>query len=687
MRHGAGQKRFVENLWREFFSEPLQWWDHRSEKTNTRYPDFKHKKTGAALWLTHILNPSWVEAKLSKITPGSVQRNPFSWNTKLSKCMKDGEYRRTLELFQQMQEEGMKPDKYTFVPVLNACASLASLENGRYVHAQIIRRGHESDVFVGTSLVDMYAKCGSIEEAWKVFSNMPVRNVVSWTAMIVGLVKCGQGLKALELSRLMQRENVEPNSVTFVGLLNACASVGAPALKEGRRLHAQIIKIGCEFDPFVGSSLVDMYAKCGSMEDAWNLFDKMPERNVSTWNAMISGLVKCGQGHTALKLYREMQGEPVEPNFVTLLGALNACASVAALEKGKSVHKQIMRQGCESDICVASSLVDMYAKCGSIEEARGVFDKMTTRNVVSWSAMLGGYAMHGCAKEAFELFEQMKLEGAEMDTVTFVGLLSACSHAGLVDKGLEYFHTMQSVHGIPATAEHYACMVDLFGRAGRLQEAEDMIKTMSCEPSPSIWSSLLGACRIHGNVEMAERIANRAFESGPKDASIYVTLSNIYAAAGKWDSRSKVQQLKSERGVKKEPGCTWIEVNGEMHSFISDDQKHPQIVEIRAALTRLSSLMKEAGYVPDTSVVLHDIKEEEKIARLWQHSEKLAIVFGMMNSPPRTSIRIIKNLRVCDDCHTATKFIAKLTQREIIVRDANRFHHFNGGICSCGDYW
>jgi pentatricopeptide repeat protein len=312
---------------------------------------------------------------------------------------------------------------------------------------------------------------------------------------------------------------------------------------------------------------------------------------------------------------------------------------------------------------------------------------MTTRDVVAWNTMLGGYAMHGLAKEALELLERMCEEGIEVDNVTLVALLSACSHLGLFDEGMHYYESMGLVYGVSSTVEHYACMVDLLGRAGHLDEAEDLIKTMPFEPNVAVWKALLGACRVCGNVEMGERIAKEVIYLDPGNSAGYVLLSNIYAAAGKWDNSADIQCQRLERGVKKEPGCTWIEVNNEMHSFMVDDRGHPHITEIHAKLRKLSAQMQEIGYVPDTRFVLHDVDEEEKALQLCYHSEKLAIAFGLISTPPGTSLRIFKNLRICGDCHTATKFISRIVGRTIIVRDAHRFHHFEDGYCSCRDYW
>ncbi len=545
--------------------------------------------------------------------------------------------------------------------------------------------GLESDVFVSNSLVDMYAKCGSIEDAWKVFNRMPTHDVVSWSAIILGHAKCGHGLKALGLYQQMQQEGVKPVPVTFVGILNACASVAA--LEDGKHVHEQIIESGFESDVFVCNSLLDMYAKCGSIEDALRVFSRTATCYAVSWSAMILGHVKCGQGLKALELFQQMKQEGVEPDPVTFVGVLNACASVAALEEARHVHEQIIQSGCATDVFVGSSLVDMYAKCGSLGDAQQVFNNMATHNVVTWNVMLRGYAMHGHGTEACRHFRQMCEEGLQVDDVSFVCLLSACTHAGLVDEGICYFNSMGSVYKNSARAEHYTCMVDLLGHAGCLHEAEDMINTMSCTPNVDVWKALLAACRIHSNVEMGERVAMRVLELDPGNATGYVLLSNINAAAGKQDPTANFQQQRRERGVKKWPACTWIEVNNKVHSFVVDDQDHPQMIEIHSELNRLTRQMKEAGYVPDTKFMLHDVDEEEKLFHLCHHSEKLAIACGLISMPPGTPLRIFKNLQVCGDCRTWTKFITKIVKRSIVMRDVNRFHHFEDSLFTCRDYW
>ncbi|CAN5956405.1 unnamed protein product [Sphagnum jensenii] len=413
-----------------------------------------------------------------------------------------------------MQQQGTVPDPFTYFRVLSACASLQALEEGRRIHSQIIQSGNcESDAFVGSSLVAMYVKCGSMEDAERVFSTMPTRNALSWSAMILGYMKSGHGHKALALYRQMLQEGVEPEPVTFVRVLNV---------------------------------LVDMYTKCGSIRDAQQVFDGMPVRNVVSWTAIILGHVKCGQGQKALALFQQMQqeGEGTQPDLVTFVAVVNACANVGSLDEGRHVHKQIVQFGFESHVFVGSSLIDMYVKCGSIEDAQEVFNKMPIRDVVTWSAMILGHVKCGQGQKALALYRQMQHKGVQPDNVTFMGVLNAsCSHAGLLNEGLCYFDSMGFVYNISATLEHCSCMVDLLGRAGHLQDAEDFINQMSCEPDAAVWRTLLGACRIHDNVEMGEHVAKRVLELDPGNAADYVALlPNINTAAVKWDLNTHMHQ-------------------------------------------------------------------------------------------------------------------------------------------------
>eukprot|EP01018_Ginkgo_biloba_P019053 Gb_20266 [translate_table: standard] len=607
------------------------------------------------------------------------------WTTMISGYVQNGYCDLALELFLQMQQSDVKPNHYTLSSVLRACGNLSAMREGRQVHANIIRSGFELDVSVGTALVDMYSKFGCTKEARQWFDKIPERNVVSWTAMLSGYVQNGQDKEALQFFIQMHHEGMKANQFTFASSVSACASLSA--LEVGKQVHAYAIKTGVESGVCVGSALVDMYVKCGSIEDAQNVFDIMPEHDVVSWTAVISGYSQNGYGENALKYFCQMQQVGIKSNQYTFSSVLRASASLVALQLGKQVHAQIHKTGLNFDVFAASALVDMYGKCGIIEDARRVFDKMSEQAMVSWNAMISGYAQHGHAMEALQLFEQMQLAGMQPDHITFIGVLSACSHAGLLNEGRHFFDSLSRDYGITPTREHYSCMVDLLGRAGCLDEARDFINNMPFEPDALVWGTLLGACRIHCNVKLGERVAEYLLELEPQAGATYVLLSNIYAAAGRWDDVAKVRSMMLERGVRKEPGHSQIEVKNILHTFVVEDRSHPKTEEIYAKLRELTEQMNEAGYVFDTNFVLQNVEKEQKVWSLSHHSERLAIAFGLISTPYGTTIRIIKNLRVCGDCHTATKFISKIVGRKIIVRDANRFHHFENGLCSCGDYW
>lgn len=315
------------------------------------------------------------------------------------------------------------------------------------------------------------------------------------------------------------------------------------------------------------------------------------------------------------------------------------------------------------------------------------FDIITERDVVAWTAMIVGHAQHGEGDKALELFEQMQSEGIKPNHITFVGVLSACSHVGLINEGWQYFEFMNRDHSIVPTVDHYACMVDILGRAGRQDEAENLINQMPFKPNALVWRTLLGTCRIHGKMELGKRAAERILELEPDDDATYVLLSNMNASVGDWDNVTKIRKMMTERGIKKKVGQSWTVVKNRVHTFVACDKSHPQTDVIYAKLDELRKEMKKVGYVPDTNFVLHDVEEEQKEHLVFHHSEKLAIAFGLISTPSGSSIVIFKNLRICGDCHTAIKFISEIVTREIVVRDANRFHHFKGGFCSCNDYW
>eukprot|EP01018_Ginkgo_biloba_P007178 Gb_33575 [translate_table: standard] len=578
------------------------------------------------------------------------ERDGVSWNSLIAGYARHGHCEEALKLFIEMQRLSTQSTQFTFVSVLSACTGLLDLQQGKQIHSHVTRIGFESNVYLWNALLGMYAKCGSIEDARQVFDRIPERNVVSWNAMIAGYVQNGQGKEALVLFCQMQQAGLKPDHVTLASVLSACI-------------------------------------KCGEVCEARHVFDEMTERDDVSWTVMIAGYAQNGYGEEALKLFGQMLFADIQPDEFTYASILRACASLATLECSQGVHAHIIRSGFEANVFVGSALVDMYAKCGSIENAGQVFNKMPARNVVSWNAMITGYAQNGCSKKAIQLFEQMLQADMKPDHITFVGVIAACSHAGLVEEGWRYFHSMSQDYGITPGADHYACMIDLLSRSGCLDEAEGLINNMPIEPDSIMWATLLSACRIYGNIELGKRAAEYLIELEPQNAGPYVMLSNLCAAAGRWDDVAMVRKLMKDRGVKKKPGYSWIQVSSKVHVFVAEDRSHAQTEKIYAVLGRLAEQMKEAGYVRDTNFVLHDVEEQQKEHSICYHSEKLALAFGLINTHSGTPIRIIKNLRVCGDCHTAIKFISQIVGREIIVRDSNLFHYFKDGICSCMDYW
>jgi pentatricopeptide repeat protein len=612
-------------------------------------------------------------------------RDLVSWNSMISGYAQNGFGNEAIKLFYQVLAEGIDVDPVTVASVLLACARLASQQQGKEIHDYICRSGFDQDGLVGNALVAMYFKCGSIDDARRVFNKMSQRDVVSWNAMVAGYAQIGVCGEALKCFSEMQQVGVKAEPVTVTSVLPACAHL--KDLQRGKEIHTYIIRSGFQGDVLVGNALIDMYLKCGNIENANQVFEGMLQRDVISFTTMITGYTQNGHSNKAFKLLQQMELLGMKPDSVTFASVLPACTHIAALRCGKEIHDHIIRHGFNSDVFVGNALIDMYAKNGNIEDARQVFDRMLERDVISWSVMIAGYGMHGHGKEAITLFNRMQLAGMKPDHITFVAVLAACSHAGLVDEGHQYFNSMSRDYHVTPRLEHYTCMVDILGRAGCLNEAYDFIQKMPIKPSAGVWGALLGACRIHCNIDLGECVAKCLLDLKPKHAGYYVLVSNIYAVAGLWGDVAKVRAMMKERGLNKTPGCSWVEVQNRVHAFVVGDKSHPQSKEIYEFLESLISKMEKTGYVTNINFILHDVEDEVKKDIICGHSERLAIAFGLMSTSPNTPLRVIKNLRVCGDCHTVTKFIAKIVGREIIVRDANRFHHFKDGRCSCGDYW
>ncbi|XP_028803503.1 putative pentatricopeptide repeat-containing protein At1g68930 [Neltuma alba] len=673
--------------------------------------------------------------------------NLFSWNSILSTFSKSGKIAEMVAVFNRMpirdvvswnslisgyagisivnsvkaynlmlKEGSNNLTRITFSTMLILASSHGCVNLGRQIHGHIVKFGFQSYVFVGSPLVDMYSKTGFISDARQAFEEMPEKNVVmfntmltgllrygmigdswhlfydmrekdsiSWTTMITGFAQNGLNKEAIDLFREMRLENLGMDQYTFGSVLTACG--GLLALQEGKQVHAYIIRTDYKDNIFVGSALVDMYCKCNSIRSAETVFKKMAFKNVVSWTAMLVGYGQNGYSEEAVKVFCDMQKDGVKPDDFTLGSVISSCANLASIEEGAQFHGRALVTGLLSFITVSNALVTLYGKCGSVEDSHRLFNEMSVRDAVSWTALVSGYAKFGKANETIRLFESMLAHGLKPDGVTFIGVLSACSRAGLVEKGKQIFQSMIKEYRIVPIHDHYSCMIDLYSRAGKLEEAQTFVNQMPFSPDAIGWATLLSSCRFYGNMEIGKWAAESLLELEPHNTASYILLSSIYAAKGKWAEVAKLRKGMRDKGLRKEQGCSWIKYKNRVHIFSADDWSNPFSNQIYSELEKLNYKMLKEGYVPDMNSVLHDVEDSEKIKMLNHHSEKLAIAFGLIFIPPNLPIRVVKNLRVCGDCHNATKYISKITQREILVRDAARFHLFKDGTCSCGDFW
>ncbi|CAN1761419.1 Putative pentatricopeptide repeat-containing protein At3g23330 [Linum perenne] len=575
-----------------------------------------------------------------------------------------------LEMFNQMRRTGVWPNEYTFSAVLPACAE--SLLGGEQVHSLIWKCGVGSDLFVGSALVDMYAKCGEMGFANKVFDEMPQRNLVSWNSMIVGFLRNGVfGMAIGFFKKVVGDDCMNPDQVSVSSVLSACAHAGT--VEFGRLVHGVAVKCGMLGMDYVRNSLMDMYCKCGLIDYAARTFDIITDKDVVAWNVMIRGCSFGEYFEEAYSYFVAMTREGNFPDESSYSSVLYACANLATLNQGLSTHGQIMKSGMSRDNFVASSLVTMYSKCGSFCDASRVFEELGIRNVVCWTAMIAACQQHGHWEKVIELFDEMIGDGIKPDDITFVCVISACSHAGRVEEGYNYFNSMACEHGLSPRLEHYASVVDLLGRAGLVNEAKKFISEMQRKPDSTVWGALLGACTNYGNLEIGKEAADKLFELEPDDPGNYVLLANMYARNGKLKEADQVRRLMGSKGVKKEPGCSWVDIKNSTYVFTAHDRSHPRADEIYAMLRTMEELAKKKGYVAETQYAMNNA-DGYREQSLWYHSERLALAFALIVLPSGAPIRIKKNLRTCGDCHTVMKLASEIFDREIIVRDINRFH-------------
>ncbi|XP_027353270.1 pentatricopeptide repeat-containing protein At4g21300 [Abrus precatorius] len=531
------------------------------------------------------------------------QTDTVTWNVLIAGFVQNGFADEAAPLFNAMISAGVKPDSVTFASFLPSILESGSLKRCKEVHCYIVRHRVPFDVYLKSALIDIYCKGGDVVMARKIFEQNTLVDIAVCTAMISGYVLNGLNVDAIHIFRWLVQEGMVPNSLTMASVLPACAALAA--LKLGKELHCDILKKRLENIVNVGSAITDMYAKSGRLDLAYQFFRRMSERDSVCWNSMISSFSQNGKPEMAIDVFRQMGMSGTKYDSVSLSSALSAAANSPALYYGKEIHGYVVRNAFTFDTFVASALIDMYSKCGKLASAQCVFDLMDGKNEVSWNSIIAAYGNHGILRTCLNLFHEMLEAGVRPDHVTFLVIISACGHAGLVDEGIYYFRCMTEEYGICATMEHYACMVDLYGRAGRLHEAFDTIQSMPFTPDAGVWGTLLGACRLHGNVELAKLASKHLLELDPKNSGYYVLLSNVHAVAGEWASVLKIRSLMKEKRVQKITGYSWIDVNGGTHMFSAADGGHPESVEIYLILKSLLLELRKQGYAPQPYLPLH----------------------------------------------------------------------------------
>lgn len=644
------------------------------------------------------------------------ERNVVSWTSLICGYARRGLPKEAVSLFFEMVAAGVKPNAVTMVCVISACTKLNDVELGEKIRAYVEESGVKLNAFMVNALVDMYLKCGAIDDAKRLFDERLDKNLVLCNTMMSNYVHQGLAREALAVFDEMLQQGLQPDRVTLLSAISACSHLGDSL--SGRCCHGYALRNGLEGFDNISNAMIEMYMRFGKQEMAGKIFDRLPKKTVVSWNSMIAGFVRNGDVKSAwrmfkempesdlvswntligalveeskfeeaIELFRDMQNKGMKADKVTMVEVASACGYLGALDLAKWIHAYIEKNEIPCDMRLGTTLVDMFARCGDPQSAMRVFKNMPRRDVSAWTAVIGAMAMEGNGERAMELFDEMVSQGVKPDGVVFVALLTAFSHGGSVEQGQKLFKSMKEVHGISPEIVHYGCMVDLLSRAGMLKEASDLIKSMPMEPNDVIWGSFLAACRTLKNVEMAAYAAERVKELASEKSGVHVLLSNIYASAGKWSDVAKVRLHLKEKGISKVPGTSLIEVDGMINEFTCSDDSHPKQSQISSMLGEISCRLRDAGHVPDLANVLLDVDEHEKEYFLSRHSEKLAIAFGLISTGQGMPIRVVKNLRICSDCHSFAKLVSRLYDREIVVRDNHRFHFFRQGLCSCGDYW
>ncbi|KAG6679582.1 hypothetical protein I3842_14G139300 [Carya illinoinensis] len=557
---------------------------------------------------TSVLN---MYAKLEMIEDSSkmfetmTEHNQVSWNAMISGFASNGLHLKAFNHFLRMMKGGIIPNIYTLISVSKAIGNLGDIEKGKKVHQCVSELGLESNVLVGTSLIDMFSKCGSLSDARSIFdANFTYGGVnTPWNAMITGYSRCEFSQEALDLFVKMCQNDLKSDVYTYCSVFDAIAAL--KFVQFGKEVHGMVVKSGLNLKvTSVSNAIADAYAKCSLLKDARKVFDGMEERDMVSWTTLVTAYSQCSEWEEALAIFSRMRDEGFIPNQFSFSSVLVVCANLCFLEYGHQIHSLLCKAGLDTDKCIESALIDMYAKCGNIIDASKVFERVSNPDTITWTAIISGYAQHGLVEDALQLFRRMEASGMRANAVTLLSVLFACSHGGMVEEGLNYFQQMEDSYGLVPEMEHYSCIVDLLGRVGRLDDAMEFIERMPIEPSIMVWQTLLGACRVHRNLELGEIAAQKILPIMPKYSATYVLLSNAYIETGNYEDGLILRDMMKEQGVKKEGGYSWISVEGRVHKFYAGDQQHPQKLDIYAKLEVLRVEIQSMGYVPDLSSVL-----------------------------------------------------------------------------------
>ncbi|GMI70670.1 REQUIRED FOR ACCD RNA EDITING 1 [Hibiscus trionum] len=611
-------------------------------------------------------------------------KNLASWVTLISAYSEKGHLEKALGLFSQMIELGIELHSAFFTSLLKSLLDPSVLEIGKQLHSLVIRIGLSTDVSVITAISNMYVKCRELERAKLVFDQMVERNVAGWTGLMMGYTQAGKEKHALVLFVRMLKEGVELDKFVFSIALKACA--GLEDLNLGRQIHGYIVKLGLESEVFVGTPVVDLYVKCSHFDSATRAFERISEPNDASWSAIITGYCQIGKLEKSLQIFQSLRTNAMAINSFIYTSIFQTCSALADYNMGAQAHADAIKRGLVSYLHGESALITFYSKCGRLDYANRAFESIDEPDTVAWTAIICGHAYHGNASEALKLFKRMENSTVKPNEVTFVGVLTACSHSGFITEAKLYLESMSHEYGVKPTIDHYDCMVDAYSRAGLLQEAYELIKNMPFEPDAMSWKCLLGGCWIHRNLELGETAAKNLLQLDPDDTAGYILMFNLYASHGKWEEAARVRSTMGARKLKKELSCSWITVKGKVHRFVVGDKHHPQTENIYGKLKELNHSFMDVESVllkeEDVSFGLPERKQQ-----LTEHSERLAIAFGLISAPSNAPIIIFKNLRACKNCHDFAKHVSMVTGRGITIRDSCRFHHFHMGKCSCNDYW